>query len=119
VPIVLKSGSLNHLEPLGPVQVCNGIALYLYLIIKVSDFRIFSVNDINLFCLYQVSHVFQNYGPGVRFIRFFHGGMDTQFWAGHYGSKMSGACVKLMIPVPAKSRSSIAEDESNTEEHVL
>jgi hypothetical protein len=27
VPIVLKSGSLNLLEPLGPVQVCNGIAL--------------------------------------------------------------------------------------------
>jgi hypothetical protein len=27
VPIVLKSGSLNFLEPLGPVQGCNGIAL--------------------------------------------------------------------------------------------
>jgi len=27
VPIVLKSGSLNILEPLGLVQVCNGLAL--------------------------------------------------------------------------------------------
>jgi len=27
VPTVLKSGSLNLLEPTGPVQVCNGIAL--------------------------------------------------------------------------------------------
>ena len=27
VLIVLKSGSLNLLEPSGPVQVCNGIAL--------------------------------------------------------------------------------------------
>jgi hypothetical protein len=27
VPIVLKSGSLNFLEPPGPVQACNGIAL--------------------------------------------------------------------------------------------
>jgi hypothetical protein len=27
VPIVLKSGSLNRLEPSGPVQACNGIAL--------------------------------------------------------------------------------------------
>ena len=27
VPIVLKSGSLNILEPSGPVQACNGIAL--------------------------------------------------------------------------------------------
>ena len=26
VPIVLKSGSLNLLEPPGPVQACNGIA---------------------------------------------------------------------------------------------
>jgi len=28
VPIVLKSGSLNLLEPSGPVQACNGIALH-------------------------------------------------------------------------------------------
>jgi len=27
VPIVLKSGNLNFLEPSGPVQACNGIAL--------------------------------------------------------------------------------------------
>jgi len=27
VPIVLKSGGLNLLEPSGPVQTCNGIAL--------------------------------------------------------------------------------------------
>ena len=27
VPIVLKYGSLNLLEPSGPVQACNGIAL--------------------------------------------------------------------------------------------
>ena len=27
VPIVMKSGSLNLLEPSGPVQACNGIAL--------------------------------------------------------------------------------------------
>ena len=26
MPIVLKSGSLNLLEPSGPVQACNGIA---------------------------------------------------------------------------------------------
>jgi hypothetical protein len=45
--------------------------------------------------------------------------MDSQFWAGHYGSKMSGACVKLMIPVPASRSSTTAEDESNPEEHAL
>jgi len=31
VPIVLSSGSLNRLEPSGPVQACNGIALPLVL----------------------------------------------------------------------------------------
>jgi len=31
VPTVLKSGNLNLLEPSGPVQVCNGIALPLSL----------------------------------------------------------------------------------------
>ncbi|KAF4096848.1 hypothetical protein G5714_022817 [Onychostoma macrolepis] len=36
-------------------------------------------ND-ELWC--QMTHVFKNYGPGVRFIRFTHGGKDTQFWAG-------------------------------------
>jgi len=30
VSIVLKSGSLNLLEPSGPVQTCNGIALPLF-----------------------------------------------------------------------------------------
>jgi len=27
VPIVMKSGSLNLLEPSGPVEACNGIVL--------------------------------------------------------------------------------------------
>jgi len=30
VPIVLKSGNLKQLEPPGPVQACNGIALPFY-----------------------------------------------------------------------------------------
>jgi hypothetical protein len=32
VPIVLKSVSLNLLEPSGPVKACKGIALLLYLL---------------------------------------------------------------------------------------
>jgi len=42
VLIVLKSGILNLLEPPGPVQACNGIALplpYLYLIFSNSNIR--------------------------------------------------------------------------------
>ena len=34
VPIVLKSGSLNPLEPSGPLQACNGIALPLPLLLN-------------------------------------------------------------------------------------
>jgi len=36
VAIVLKAGSLNLLEPSGPVQACNGIALTLPLITGLS-----------------------------------------------------------------------------------
>jgi hypothetical protein len=34
VPIVLKSESLNLLEPSGPLQACNGIALPLPLLVQ-------------------------------------------------------------------------------------
>lgn len=63
--------------------------------------------------------MFKNYGPGVRFIKFYHGGMDTQYWSGHYGSKMSGACVKLTLPAPLSRESSNAEDESDSEGSAL
>jgi hypothetical protein len=36
VPIVMKSGSLNRVEPSGPVQACNGIAFNFYRIILQS-----------------------------------------------------------------------------------
>ncbi|XP_054006887.1 F-box only protein 44-like [Hylaeus anthracinus] len=47
---------------------------------------------------HRVSHEFTNYGPGLRKISFYHGGVDKSFWAGHYGSKMAGACVYVKIP---------------------
>jgi hypothetical protein len=46
----------------------------------------------------QISHVFENYGRGLREINFTHGGMDKAFWAGHYGSKMAGACISVRVP---------------------
>jgi hypothetical protein len=43
VPIVLKSVSLNLLEPSGPVKACNGIALTFALLpgkkVNVSEFH--------------------------------------------------------------------------------
>ncbi|XP_014481183.1 PREDICTED: F-box only protein 44-like [Dinoponera quadriceps] len=47
---------------------------------------------------FRASHVFENYGTGVRKINFCHGGIDRSFWAGHYGSKMAGACVYVRVP---------------------
>ena len=43
----------------------------------------------------KVEHMFRNYGPGVRYIRFADAGKDTQWWAGHYGSKMAAAWVRV------------------------
>lgn len=43
----------------------------------------------------QMTHVFNNYGPGVRYIRFIHGGKDTQFWAGWYGIRVTNSSVEI------------------------
>lgn len=43
----------------------------------------------------QVTHVFRNYGRGVRFIRFTHGGKDTQYWAGWYGIRVTDSSVEI------------------------
>ncbi|KAG7221554.1 hypothetical protein INR49_017085 [Caranx melampygus] len=43
----------------------------------------------------QMTYVFRNYGPGVRYIRFTHGGKDTQFWAGWYGIRVTNSCVEI------------------------
>jgi hypothetical protein len=37
LPIVLKSGNINLMEPSGPVQACNGIALPLpFIVVQVT-----------------------------------------------------------------------------------
>ncbi|KAK7128661.1 hypothetical protein R3I94_017031 [Phoxinus phoxinus] len=43
----------------------------------------------------QMTHVFKDYGPGVRFISFTHGGKDTQYWAGHYGIRVTNSSVEI------------------------
>jgi uncharacterized membrane protein YeiB len=52
VPIVLKSGGLNILEPSGPVLACNGIALSLGCIEKWQlKFNFMSFSDVGLILL--------------------------------------------------------------------
>lgn len=43
----------------------------------------------------QISHTFQNYPPGVRYIWFQHGGQDTQFWAGWYGIRVTNSSITI------------------------
>ena len=43
----------------------------------------------------KVTHTFQDYKAGVRYVLFVDGGKDTQIWAGHYGSKMAAANVHV------------------------
>ncbi|KAJ8384236.1 hypothetical protein AAFF_G00206970 [Aldrovandia affinis] len=49
----------------------------------------------------QMTHVFRDYGPGVRYVRFTHGGKDTQYWAGWYGIQVTNSSVEI---VPSSDR---------------
>uniref|UniRef100_A0A668RCX7 FBA domain-containing protein n=1 Tax=Oreochromis aureus TaxID=47969 RepID=A0A668RCX7_OREAU len=42
-----------------------------------------------------ITHVFHKYGPGVRYIRFTHGGKNLRWWKGHFGIHITGSSVEL------------------------
>ncbi|XP_072283307.1 F-box only protein 44-like [Pyxicephalus adspersus] len=44
---------------------------------------------------HQVTYRFRNYGKGVRYVYFEHGGMDTQFWAGWYGIRVTNSSITI------------------------
>ncbi|CAL1297687.1 unnamed protein product [Larinioides sclopetarius] len=44
---------------------------------------------------HSINHIFKNVGR-ARYVYFRHDGKDRQFWAGHFGSKMTGAFVKVV-----------------------
>lgn len=62
---------------------------YLYNLLSNSPAQLCNIRKIPL----QAKHRFQNYGTGVQYVLFSHVGCDSQFWAGHYGSKMTNASV--------------------------
>ncbi|XP_018423273.1 PREDICTED: F-box only protein 6-like [Nanorana parkeri] len=43
----------------------------------------------------EMTHTFRNYGPGVRYVYFRHGGKDTQWWAGWYGIRVTSSSVTV------------------------
>jgi hypothetical protein len=54
----------------------------------------------------KVAHQFSAYGSGVRFIYFEHSGKDMNWWAGSYGSKMTGARVFVKTPLSGSVKTS-------------
>ncbi|XP_063289288.1 F-box only protein 27 isoform X2 [Pelobates fuscus] len=53
---------------------------------------------------HQVSHVFENYGPGVRFVQFSHKGKDTLFWKGWYRARFTNTSVTVRCNVNENQR---------------
>ncbi|XP_021023011.1 F-box only protein 17 isoform X1 [Mus caroli] len=45
----------------------------------------------------QVSHVFTNFGKGIRYVSFEQYGRDTRSWVGHYGALVTHSSVRLRI----------------------
>jgi hypothetical protein len=45
----------------------------------------------------KVEFLVKDYPTGVRRIIFQHEGRDTQFWKGHYGSKMAGGVLRILF----------------------
>lgn len=45
----------------------------------------------------QLSHTFTDYGPGLHYITFEHGGQDTKFWDGWFGVRVTGSSVTVDV----------------------
>ncbi|CAF1074498.1 unnamed protein product [Brachionus calyciflorus] len=45
----------------------------------------------------KFTHVLKDYSSDVRYILFQHGGNDTQYWAGHYGIKVTNSAMRLNL----------------------
>lgn len=45
----------------------------------------------------QVSHIFTNFGKGIRYVSFEQYGRDTRSWVGHYGALVTHSSVKVRI----------------------
>ncbi|WP_419535924.1 tandem-95 repeat protein [Endozoicomonas sp.] len=48
----------------------------------------------------EVSHQFSGYGTGVRYIYVEHGGKDTEYWSGNYGTAIDNTQIVVSGPEP-------------------
>ncbi|XP_025202011.1 F-box only protein 27-like isoform X2 [Melanaphis sacchari] len=53
----------------------------------------------------KASHSFKNQS-NASYLILYHSGVDTQYWAGHYGTKISGSVVKVLLPIKFKCANS-------------
>ncbi|XP_063072694.1 F-box only protein 2 [Engraulis encrasicolus] len=45
----------------------------------------------------QVTHTFSDYGEGLRFISFEHGGRDNSYWDGWFGVRVTGSAIRVEL----------------------
>ncbi|WP_419831708.1 tandem-95 repeat protein [Endozoicomonas atrinae] len=58
----------------------------------------------------EVSHQFSGYGTGVRYVYVEHGGKDTEYWAGHYGTAIDNT--QIVVNAPEDGQGSLTIDSS-------
>jgi hypothetical protein len=46
---------------------------------------------------HEWKHTFRNFSANIGYVYFYHEGKDCQFWAGHYGVKVTDTSVKLVL----------------------
>lgn len=63
-----------------------------------NDSRSMCINLINIYL--QLEMIIDDYPSDIEQIIFIHSARDIQFWKGHYGMKMAGAVVKLLLDKP-------------------
>jgi V8-like Glu-specific endopeptidase len=60
----------------------------------------------------QISCTFSNYGAGIRYVYFEHGGLDKQQYAAQYGLKITGAEADVVIAMPADQPKELIQNGS-------
>jgi len=88
----------NYHDTLQPQDKNHWIKVCLYtLFFFLSKYLHIYIN----YYYFQVSHSFKDHSKASHLV-LQHTGRDTQFWAGNYGTKISGSVVKIMLPIRLK-----------------
>ena len=81
-------------------------------IFQTGNLHIPSTVDSHGFEWQQISCTFSNYGAGIRYIYFEHGGLDKQHYAPGYGLKITGAEADVVIAIPADQPKELIQNGS-------